>query len=136
MYQSYGQTCCHMEVFTLPNIQFVGGSTQELLYRVYAHKVLYPFDLEGCTAEFAIVNYINRYSDPLVKKSMTIVKGDKDDFGDVINNTLSVTLAPGDTKDLHGKFIYQITIKDSHGTVEIPNQGLAIITNNIDKAFI
>lgn len=135
MYQSYGQTCCHMEVFTLPNIQFVGGSTQDLLYKVYAHKTKYPFDLNGCTAEFSIVNYLNRYSDPLVRRSMTIIKGDNDDFGDVVNNMLKVKLLPGDTKNLHGKFIYQITIKGSDGTVEIPNQGLAIITNNIDKAF-
>ena len=35
-----------------------------------------------------------------------------------------------------GKYIYQITIRDISGEVEIPNQGLIHIIKNINQAFI
>jgi len=49
---------------------------------------------------------------------------------------LAVTLDPLDTVDLCGKYIYQITIKDINGNIEIPKQGILFITNNINKSFI
>ena len=35
-----------------------------------------------------------------------------------------------------GKHIYQISIKDINGDIEIPKQGIMYITANIDKGFI
>ena len=52
------------------------------------------------------------------------------------DNVLGVTLDPLDTVDLCGKYIYQITIKDINGNIEIPKQGILFITNNINKSFI
>lgn len=51
-------------------------------------------------------------------------------------NVLAVTLDPLDTVDLCGKYIYQITIKDINGNIEIPKQGILFIINNINKSFI
>lgn len=48
---------------------------------------------------------------------------------------LFVSITPEDTVDLWGKYIYQISIKDANGVVEIPNQGILYITNNIHKDF-
>lgn len=47
-----------------------------------------------------------------------------------------LTVDPLDTVDLCGKYIYQITIKDINGNIEIPKQGILFITNNINKSFI
>jgi len=50
--------------------------------------------------------------------------------------SLAVTLIPNETKNLYGKYIYQITIQDMSGEVDIPSQGILGITNNIDKSII
>ena len=65
---------------------------------------------------------------------MNILQGT--DTEDGICNILTVVLDPSDTKDLRGKYIYQITIKDVADLAEIPGQGLLHITNNINKGFI
>lgn len=50
-------------------------------------------------------------------------------------NVLRVVLLPEETVDLVGKFIYQITIQDISGEIEIPDQGIIRIANNINKSF-
>ena len=37
---------------------------------------------------------------------------------------------------MSGKYIYQITIKDISGDVEVPKQGIFLVVNNINKGFI
>ena len=67
-----------------------------------------------------------------MNKSMDVLEnGDGSAF-----NILSVDLTPKETYELSGKYIYQITIRDVNGNVEIPKQGLMYITNNINKSFI
>ena len=120
--------------YTLPAIDFVGGSTQDFLFHCYSFQKKKPHELSSCTANFAIINYVNKNGDPLVSKQMKIVP-DPNKSNDV-NNSLSVTLEPEDTVNLPaGKYIYQITIRDISGNVEIPNQGIIHIINNINKAF-
>ena len=51
-------------------------------------------------------------------------------------NVAAVDLEPRDTLGLHGKYIYQITIKDIDGEAEIPNQGFLLITHNINESFL
>ena len=53
-----------------------------------------------------------------------------------IDNVLTVTLESLESVNLFGKYIYQITIQDRDGEVEIPSQGIMYITNNIDKGII
>ena len=59
-----------------------------------------------------------------------------DDSSGAHDNVLRVTLTPSETVDLFGKYIYQISIRDIGGDVEIPKQGVLYITNNINKGFI
>lgn len=122
---------CDYSPYVLPTIDFVGGSTQDLLFNVLFCSNKRPFSLEGCVGNFAIVNFLNRTGAPIVSKTMSISIG-----ADGMDNKLLVTLDPEDTVDLAGKYIYQITIKDADGDVEIPKQGIMYITNNINKSYI
>jgi len=123
------------DIYTLPNIDFVAGSTQDFVFHCYFYSGRRPHDLSTCTADFAIIDFVNKYGEPLKHKSMEVgsdwaVDGD-------IKNVLRVTLEPADTVDLpRGKYIYQITIKDINGDVDIPKQGIIHIVNNIHKAFV
>lgn len=120
--------------YTLPAMDFVGGSTQDLVFHCYFYVNKRPHDLTSCTANFSIINFVNKKGDPLVSKQMEI-RSAPDVDGDV-NNVLSVTLEPADTVNLPaGKYIYQISIRDISGDVEIPNQGIIHLINNINKSF-
>lgn len=119
--------------YTLPAIDFVGGSTQDLMFHCYFYLNKKPFDLFSCTANFSLINYVNKKGAPLVSKQMKISAAPSID-GEICN-VLSVTLEPSDTVDLVGKYIYQISIRDISGDVEIPKQGIIHIANNINKPF-
>ena len=121
------------KMYSLPEIRFVGGSSEDLQFNLYYDDDgPKPFNIFGGEANFSIVNFINKNSTPLVSKRMEI--GSNDDK--MIYNIVRVSLDPDDTVDLFGKFVYQITLKDVDGNVDIPHQGIINIHNNIDKAFI
>lgn len=120
--------------YTLPAMDFVGGSTQDLVFHCYSYQNRRPHGLTSCEADFSIINFVNKYGEPLVSKKMDI--GAAPDVDGEVHNVLRVTLDPEDTVDLPaGKYIYQISIRDITGDVEIPNQGIIHIINNIHKAF-
>lgn len=122
--------CSDHNPYTLPDIDFVGGETQSLSFNVYFREGGVAFDMSGCTANFSVVNYNNKTGTPRINKAMSVASGTS-----AVQNVLQVTLDPADTVDLAGKFIYQITIKDAGGVVEIPKQGIMNIINNINKAY-
>lgn len=118
--------------YTLPTIEFVGGETQELMFHVYFYRGKRPFGLIGHAGNFSIVDFRNKTGAPILTKNMTVLE----DPDTATCNILSVDLSPLETYELSGKYIYQITIVDVNGNVEIPKQGLMYITNNINKSFI
>lgn len=118
--------------YTLPTIDFVGGSTQDLVFHVYSHIKKRPYSLTFCSCNFAVVSYTNRTGAPIISKAMTV--SENEDM--TTDNVLTVSLDAEETAPLHGKYIYQITIKDVDGEAEIPNQGILYINNNINKGFI
>ena len=125
-------SACDLSPYVLPTIDFVAGETQELAFHVYFHANGKALSLEGCEANFAVVNYMNAHSVPVISKAMSVDYGvDKD-----VDNVLTVKLLPGDTIDLSGKYIYQISIRNQKGDVEIPKQGVMIIHRNIDKKYL
>ena len=80
------------------------------------------------------MDYSDKYNDePLVSKPLSFLIGD-DATG--AKNIATVDLLPNDTLGLYGKYIYQITIKDIDGEVEIPNQGIFNIFHNINESFL
>lgn len=119
--------------YTLPEISFIGGSTEEFVFHVYDENKK-VFDLTSCTANLAIINYVNKGGEPLISKDMSVVADEGGD-GEPVYNVLKVTLLPSETVDLCGKYIYQITIKDVEDNTE-PKQGIMYIGNNINKAYV
>ena len=67
--------------FTLPELEFVGGSTQELVFHCYHEQNGKPTDLSSCTANFSLISYVNKYGSPLVSKAMDIRAGTDNDDG-------------------------------------------------------
>ena len=70
--------------------------------------------------------------DPILTKTMEVSY----DLEDDCDNILTVKILASETVDLFGKYIYQISMRDLGGDVEIPKQGILYISNNIDKSFI
>ena len=120
---------CDYSPYSLPTIDFVGGSTQELVFHTFFSQNKKPFDLSSCTASFALINFVNKNGSPLIAKPMEVSKSEDGDG--TVTNVLRVVLLPEETVDLVGKFIYQITIQDISGEIEIPDQGIIRIANNI-----
>lgn len=122
------------ERFQLPTIHFVGGGSEELVVHTYLPSRLYPFNLSGYDCRFSLVDYAGKdvkIGTPLLLKLMDIERGEDD-----VLSVLRVKLDPEDTIGLHGKFVYQISIRDIYGDIEPPSQGIFYIYNNIDKTFI
>lgn len=115
--------------FTLPTIEFVGGETQKLVFNIYANRRDVPFSLDGTTCNFSATSFVNRTATPAISKDVEFTSNDDD-------NVLEVTLSPTDTVELSGKYIYQISIKDEDGVIEIPSHGIMYITANINKSFV
>lgn len=120
------------DVYSLPEVMFVAGQSNTLRWRLFTEKNV-PFNAEGCTGNFALVDYSDKYNnEPLVSKSLYFSV----DSETSAKNIASVELLPNETLGLYGKYIYQITIKDVDGEVEIPNQGIINIFHNINESFL
>lgn len=120
------------DIYTLPEIVIIGGQSATIRWRLFTEANT-PFNANGCTGNFSVVDYSNPNDDPLIDKSLTFSVGD-DETG--IKNIASVDLSPSDTLDMQGKYIYQIQIRDIDGEAEIPNQGIMQITHNINTTFL
>lgn len=123
---------CEHDIYALPTVEFVGGSTQELVFHAYYQKGRRQVDLTDCTSTFSVLSYANRNGEPVLSKVMEVSSVSVGETP----NTICVTLEPADTVGLGGKYIYQITIEDSTGDADIPKQGVLRIIDNIDKNLI
>ena len=117
-------------VYTLPEISFVGGETQEFNFHLKNHAGE-PFDASGSSVDFSICNYSNKTGTPILSYSPTLLA---DETG--VANVIVLTIPKEDTAFLAGKFIYQITIVDASGSSEIPNQGIMNIAKNIHQDYV
>ena len=123
---------CDYNPYELPTITFVGGETRDLAFHIYHYIGKRPYSLSDCDCTFSLVNFTTKGGKPILSKEMTVIY----DETETIDNILTVTLESSESVNLFGKYIYQITIKDRAGEVEIPSQGIMYITNNIDKGII
>ena len=106
------------DIYTLPTISFVGGSTQELLFHLKDHLGR-PFDAVGCAANFAVCDYRNKNAEPLFTVTPTF--RENEDTG--LDSDMYVRLEPSHTRARYGKYIYQITIVDGSGRYGVPDAG-------------
>lgn len=120
--------------FKLPEISFIGGSTQTFTFPAYFAKTNEQFDLSSCKSiVFSVSDYVNPWSEPVIKVDMEVLTEDTDNDGVSVSSVLKATLPPIKTRGLSGKFIYQLEITDVEGNVEIPNQGIMYIFRNINS---
>lgn len=117
-------------IYTLPELTFVGGDTQSIFFHAVDSNGG-TIDLDGASVDFSICNYSNKVGEPLVSITPILNKDEHD-----VYSVIYVSIPSSDTVGLFGKYIYQITIIDIAGRVEIPNQGIMNITKNINTSFI
>lgn len=117
-------------IYTLPELTFVGGKTQELNFNLYERNGNL-FNAKYCNSNFSVCNYSNKCGTPLFSIQPIFVSGD-----DNVAHILQVVIPAEQTLNLYGKYIYQITIADNTGRIEIPNQGIMNITRNINQGFV
>lgn len=118
------------QVFTLPPMSFIGGSTQTFAINFKTESGAL-FDAAGCNASFSVLHYSGRNGHPVITKDVQIQMGE--------DGTLCrgiVGFLPEDTMNLRGRFIYQISVKAPNGEIEIPGQGIMNIQQNIHPQFI
>lgn len=118
------------DIYTMPSIVFVAGQSNTIKWNLYT-RAKTPYNAQGCTGNFSVVDYSDQEGDPLINKALSFSKGIEN-----VINVASVNLAPRDTLELDGKYIYQIIIKDIYNEAEIPNQGFLLITHNINAAYL
>lgn len=117
-------------IYNLPQLDFIGGESQTFLFNLLT-ATGNTFDANGCTVEFSIVNYANKNGIPILIKPAVIQLGQ-----DGVPNIAEVNLLSGDTVFLFGRYIYQLSIKDTYDETEVPGQGILNITRNIHQSFV
>ena len=105
--------------YTLPEISFIGGTTQYLTYSVFDQNGN-PVDLNGATCKVKFRQYGSFGGSAILDKTGNITG---------LNN-FQIVLDTSDTKDLYGKFVQQAIVIDS-GKKEFRYQGIIVIEKAI-----
>ena len=117
--------------YTLPEVSFVGGATQVLKFDL-VEDTGDAFDTDNCAVNFSIIDYSARNPN----NAISIISLTPDISGSMV----TVTIPAETTKNLVGKYIYQMTVHDSGDgsgdEYQIPNQGIMYIAQNINPAYI
>ncbi|WP_369297178.1 hypothetical protein [uncultured Neglectibacter sp.] len=119
------------EIYSMPEVKFVAGETQTFVFHLYFEATRDAFNANGCKVNFAVIDYTNKSGKPLLCKKCKIRLN-----SDGVPNIAEAYLTPEDTAGLYGKYVYQLQIRDIDDEVEIPGQGLLVISKNIHKGFI
>lgn len=117
-------------IYTLPQDSFVAGQTRKYAWRLYRESGR-PFSAIDCEGIFALIDYSDKDGEPILTKRIEFASE-----GSGVSNIGMLTLEPEDTLNLDGKYIYQLSIRDPDGNVDIPDKGIFYISNNIHKSFV
>lgn len=117
-------------IYNLPSLDFVGGESKQLVFEL-SRPSGGPFNADGCTVELSIIGYTNKIGEPIVVVDGSLSLDESGYYSCVIAN-----IPAQETVDLFGKYVYQLSIKDSYGLVDIPGQGFMNITRNIHRNFV
>lgn len=115
--------------YSLPRYAMTAGESKELTIPIY-NCAGRQIDMTDMTARFAISDLINQDSEPFVIKSCAIVVPAGEDCA-----VLTVELNTVDTVNLHGQYIYQVTVKNQDGLLGVM-KGILTIAANYDRAAI
>ncbi len=119
------------EIYGLPEVKFVAGETQTFVFHLYFEQTKDPFNANGCKVDFAVIDYTNKSGKPLLRKRCKLRLNPEG-----VPNIAEAYLTPEDTAGLYGKYVYQLQVRDIDDEVEIPGQGILVISKNINKGFI
>lgn len=114
---------------TLPEYHMTAGETKNLTIPVYTTSG-HQIDVSNMSARIAIVDYVNLKMAPYLVKDCEI----RPTSGAALA-AFFVTFEPEDTIELNGKYIYQITAKDTEEHFGIM-QGVIMIAANYDRDAI
>lgn len=114
-------------IYNLPSVQFVGGSFQNIRFHLETPSVE-VFDADSHEVNFSIMRWGYR-GNPSISKRASLIP---DRYG----YSIEINLLPSETVYLYGKFIYQVSISDAAGYVEIPGRGIMDIIRNINPETI
>jgi hypothetical protein len=111
-------------------LKFIGGESQRFRFRLVS-PLGSEFNANGCYVSFSVINHSNKNGDPLIVKTATL------DYGlEGVLNIAIVELLPEDTVNMYGRYIYQLSIRDSYEEIELPGKGELDISRNIHRGFI
>lgn len=114
-------------VYGLPDLIIRGGSSQQFTFNLKSYNSDEPFDISGGSVVFSVNDYVNPSDTPILKYAATLIS---DATGG--KTKARVAFIPDDTKDMKGKYVYQLTMKDSDGNIDTSLAGLMVILENID----
>jgi hypothetical protein len=117
------------DVYTLPEITFVGGITDSWMFELVTLGGA-PFELFGGSGQLSVVNYSNKTGAPVLTLPCSVAENEDGFF-----NLLRVDTTSADTVELFGRYVYQLTLRDGNDETDVPGQGILIITKNIDPAY-
>ncbi len=115
--------------YLLPDWDFVAGATQRRSFILYKNSGELC-DIQGGTAHLAIVEYVHQGA-PVITKEVAVGA-----MPDGKKCRIAFTLSPSETKDLDGKYLYQVMVKDGNGNVSIPFHGHMRVQKNLQKSAI
>ena len=126
--------------YELPRIQIIGGVTAQWVFNLYTPKGEL-FDAYNCIADCSIVPFYDKTGPSVASFACSIVEGPTK-----LKSAILVQLAVQGTVHLHGKYVYQITIRmpngppgpmdSAYGKIDIPLHGILYIGKNIKPEFI
>ena len=97
--------------FTLPQEAIIGGETKTI-------RLEGDYTAASTYAVFILLNYVSKSETPALTREMTVESG-----------AVSIELAAADTRRLYGKYIYQITVANASGQIDV-KQGILFIYRN------
>ena len=120
--------------YELPRIQIIGGVTAQWVFNLYT-PMGELFDAYNCVADCLIVPFYDKTGPSVASFTCSIVEGPTK-----LKSAILVQLKVRDTVHLHGKYVYQITIRmpsdSAYGKIDIPLHGILYIGKNIKPEFI
>ena len=108
---------------SLPEYHMTAGESKRLTIPIY-NSAKKPIDAAGMTARLAISSFTDPDMSPFVIRQCQVASGED---GPAV---LFVELVPEDTISLSGKYIYQITGRDSAGDLGVMRGFLRIWPNS------
>lgn len=127
-------------LYVLPTLEFIGGETHTYIWNLWhlgpneRPNMDTPYNASGQTVTFSLINFSDQYgnvNEPIISKRCELRQNE-----DGVSCIAVTYLAAEETKELAGKYIYQLTVTNSAGEAEIPGKGIMFINWNIDNKLI